>query len=453
MVARRGALLFFAVQAALLVALGVSATLVYAVVIARTVQPVWAGIDVVLIAGCVALIARFPSKLGFGTLGERRIVKLVALAAIALAAVLVAQLVFVDANGVWLDEGQYLATLREGAIRKSGMAPFNMRWLEPFLAGPLNVVPLEDANALKAVNFAALVVTAFYLSLLVVRLGMRLRLAALVPVFLLCSYLAVYAGKNRLVLDPFNYAMFVLLFHTLVHRAHWKYFPIVLLIASLNSEKAIYWLPVFAVVMLFRRVPWREAFGKTALYAAPTVLYLIAIGLYLRGSPTEGGEKFFENLYVMAFSWFGGVTNETVKANTFQALWFPFGAFTIYALLALVDCRRWVKAIALLLIPIFLQALIAHDTKRMVAYAFIVYLPLGMLYLSRALDELPRSIAVPLLVLIVIISVAQYYLFPTADRLGYALYYGRTIKLALAAAEITVTAALVYLHNAVFKPS
>ena len=447
----RRATLFAAVQVALLVAVGLFATLVYAIAIAGTFQYAWAAIDVALIAGCVAFVARFQALLGFDALGEHKLAKLAAFAALALAAVLGSQLIIVDANAVWLDESHYLATLREGTIVRDGMAPFNMRWLEPFLAGPLNVLALDDVEALKALNLASLVVTTFYLMLLVVRLGVRVRLAALVPVFLLCSYLAVYAGKNRLVLDPFNYAMFALLFHTLVQRTHWKYFPIVLLIASFNSEKAIYWLPIFAVVALFRGERIGPAIRRTLLYAAPTIVYLVAVAVYLKDSSTEGGDKYFQNLYVMAFAWFGGVSNEVVKINTFQVLWFPFGAFTIYTLLSLVYSERWVKAIALLLIPILVQTLIAHDTKRMVAYAFIVYLPLGMLYLERAYAELPRSLALPLFALLIIVPLAQYYLFPFAARTGYAVYKASTIRLVLAATEITITSALVFLHLTLYQ--
>src|SRR5687768_2378951 len=102
----------------------------------------------------------------------------------------------------------------------------------------------------------------------------------------------------------------------------------------------------------------------------------------------------------MSFTWLAPkITNETVALNNFQTLWFPFGAFTVYTLLGLTYCGRALKPFVLLLIPIFLQALIAHDTKRMIAYAFIVYLPFGFIYLSRAFRDLPRWLGIVLFAL------------------------------------------------------
>jgi len=56
-----------------------------------------------------------------------------------------------------------------------------------------------------------------------------------------------------------------------------------------------------------------------------------------------------------------------------------------------------------LLVPIVGQTLIAYDTERMVAYAFIVYIPLGAIYLSRALR------GNVLLALLVALAIAGHY--------------------------------------------
>lgn len=442
----RGAAAFAGLHAALLISVWLGGVVVYSLAFAAQRSNVWLGVDLVLVGSGVALVSRHWDKLAIRFCWRR----VLAIIVIALAAVTAVHLIIRDGSGVWLDESNYLRTVREGTIVRDGFAPFNLRWLAPFLAGAWNVIPVDDAVALKAVNFGAFVVTAAYLSLLLLRLGVQFGLAALAPIFLFCSYLGVYGAFNRLVVDAFNYASFVVLFHTLLRREHWRYFAIVLLVASFNSEKAIYWLPVFAVVALVRApLSWRharEVAWSTVRYGAPTLLYLVAIGLYLRGSQTEAGPTFVQNLHLMSFTWLAPrITNETVAANNFQILWFPFGAFTVYALLGLVYCKRALRPIALLLIPIFLQALIAHDTQRMVAYAFIVYLPFGFLYLARAFTDMPRWLGVSLFAIMVVLAVAEYYALPLRLAVPAGLF-----KMTLSAVEVVLTAGLIFVHLTFF---
>ena len=92
-----------------------------------------------------------------------------------------------------------------------------------------------------------------------------------------------------------------------------------------------------------------------------------------------------------------------------------------------------------------LQALIAHDTQRMVAYAFIVYLPFGLLYLSRALRDMPGALSVPLFVLMIALAIAQYYVLPLKPHVPINL-----AKLVLATTEIVVTFTLIFLHHTFF---
>jgi hypothetical protein len=444
---------FACVHAALLVASWLFAVQVYALAFATSVDALWIAIDALVIAAALAFVYRFRQHIGLGSLGDRKAIKLVALVVVATVCVIATHVLIADGNGVWLDESNYLATLRAGRILGDGIAPFNMRWLEPFLAGPLNVLPVRDMDALKAINFGAFVVTAVYLALLLVRLRVRYVHALAAPVFLLCSYLGVYGASNRLLVDPFNYAMFVVLFHVLLRREHWKYFPIALLVAALNSEKALYWLPVFAVTAVIQLDrPWTKRHlldaGLLVLrYGAPTIIYMIAIGFYLRGSHTEPSPMFTENLHRIAFTSLGAdIANETARLNNFQILWFPFGAFTVYALLGLTWAPRRLRAFVLLLIPIFLQALIAHDTERMVAYAFIVYLPFGYIYLATAFRDLPKLRGAIVFALLVLLAFAQYFLFPLADHLDWRLAHVNRMKLYLAAAEIILATGLVSLH-------
>ncbi len=450
-----------AVHAALLAAIWIAAIAFYALAFTETRQPGWLAIDAVLVAGCLALVRARWHLVGFSSLGAQKAVRIGAIAALALATVALSQYVIVDRNGVWLDETNYLATAREGRILRDGLYPFNMRWLEPFLAGPWNVLPLDDAEALKAINFGALVVTAVLLALLLVRLGVRFPHALAAPVFLLCSYLGVYAATNRLVLDPFNYAMFAVMFHALLRREHAWLFGVALLVASFNSEKAVYWIPVFAVIELARAEDrtwraWVAAAARTARYCGPAVAYLVAMRLYLLPSRTVS-DLFVENVALMSFTWHdAGITNPTVKHNSFHVLWFPFGTFTVYALLGFTLAARAVKPVLLLLVPVMASVFIATDTERMLAYAFIVYLPLGYLYLARALADLPPRLGATLFGLAVVMVLVQHYLQPALaplrDTYQLGLLGSRKLRLILSAAELPLVGLLVFVHHTFYRP-
>ncbi|MEJ7598258.1 MAG: hypothetical protein WKG01_10140 [Kofleriaceae bacterium] len=442
-----------AVHAVAIVTIWLLAIVIYALAFTRGPALGWVAIDGVLIAAGGWVLHTHRDALGFAVLGPRKLGKLLAIVAFSIGCVALVQLLIADRGGIWLDETNYLATLREGQIQRDGVFPFNLRWLEPMLAGPLNIFPASDAAALKAVNFGAFVVAAVYLVLLLLRLGVKLTIAFSAPVFLLCSYLGVYGASNRLVLDPFNYALFVIVFHTLIRREHAAYFAAALLVTACNSEKAVYWIPVFALVELVRGGGLIPAAKHTLKYCGPALLYLVAIRLYLWGSPSES-QLFLENLHVLGFSWHEPqIVDETVKLNRFQHLWFPFGGFTVYALLGFTTCARWLKPIMLLLVPVLLSTLIATDTQRMVAYAFIVYLPFGLLYLARAFGELPLRWSRVLFGLTIALAVAEFYLFPMVRRfrsyeLGAAVFEHRdAIQLALAALEVTLVGTIVFLHH------
>ncbi len=457
----REAALVAAVHAALFAAIWIAAVAVYALAFTGTRQPIWLAIDAVIVAACLGLVRARWHRVGFSSLGARKAVRIGVVAALALVCVALSQYAIADRNGVWLDETSYLVTLREGRIVRDGLFPFNLRWLEPFLAGPWNVLPLDDAEALKAINFGALVVTAVLLVLLLVRLGVPFGLALAAPVFLLCSYLGVYAARNRLVLDPFNYAMFAVLFHAVLRREHGWLFGLALLVAALNSEKAVYWIPVFGLVELARaeargRRARIAAAARTARVCGPAIAYLAAIRLYLLGSETVSG-VFVENLHLMGFSWLrSGIANEVVKPNSFQILWFPFGAFTVYALLGFLLAPRAHKPVALLILPIMASVLVANDTQRMIAYAFIVYLPFGYLYLARALADLPPRPAAALLGLAIALALAQHYLLPILeglrDRYQLGIFGPKRLKLVLSAVELLLVTGLVFVHHTFYRP-
>lgn len=428
-------------------------------------QPIWFVADLALLGGAAALVYRLRAALGFTALDASRLRKLAALtalAALSIAAVAASQLLIADRNGIWLDESQYLETLRRGELIRHGLAPFSLRWLVPFLAGRWNVLPVDGALALKAVNFAALALTCFYLMLLLIRLRVPLWLTALAPGFLLSSYLGTYAAGNRLVIDAFNYAMFVLLFHALVRPGHGRLFAALLLLASFNSEKAICWIPIYAAVALLRRPPpqrWTraalvEVSLETLRVGAPALLYLVAITLYAAPAHTELATC-GANLHLLSFtSLHVTVKGSCAQSTTFQMLWMPFGPFTVYALLAFAQvaraqATRWLAALPLLLVPVFLQVLAATDTERMVAYAFIVYLPLGFLYLTRAFAALPPWLGRTIAIAMVILAVAEQYLVPTI-RSHHLHVPVNVLRMSMSALEVVLVGALLYLHHVVF---
>ena len=459
-----------AVHTAVVVASWLFATVLYAVVVAKSRQLAWIAIDGAVIALCGWWIYIRRDALGFRSLGPRRGAKLLAIIAFATLCALIVQLVVRDLNGVWLDESNYLATVRAGHIIRDGRLPYNLRWLVPLLAGSWNVLPVDDADAVKAINFGAFAVTGAFLILLLVRLRIRLGLALAAPVFLLCSYLGVYGARNRLVLDAFNYALYVILFHLAMRREHRGLFGATLLVSAFNAEKAIYWVPVVFLVEALRGEPpspdrsrrqWWTLYRHPAVLhtvwcCGPTVLYILAIRLYLAPSVTEWN-LCFENIDVMSLSALRAeITNPMVKGNTFQALWLPFGAFTMYALLGFSLAERWMKPIVLLLIPIFIQNVIACDGERMMAYSFIVYLPFGYLYLARAFTDMPRALARTLFGLSVALAVLEHYLFLVGPHLRVAaithFITGNIglLKMILSATELALVGTIVFVHLTFF---
>ncbi len=432
------------------------AVIVYSWWFVKDREPLWFAVDGALVVAGFAVAFRREDLLGFRSLGENRRLKLVLITLFSTFCVWACQRIIRDWNMVALDESHYLLTLREKAIITDGLLPFNVRWLVPFLAGPLNILPVADAAAIKAINFGAFVLTAVGLILLFVRLRVPLWMALAAPVFLLGSYLGIYGSHNRLVLDPSNYAFYVLMFHCLLRRAHWPFFAIVLFVDALNAEKAIYWLPVFVFVELLRE-PWskqhlREV-AKLSLFAlGPSILYMGGLWLSLTSSRLEAN-LCFENLHLMSFSNLGGVITPNVDQNNFQTLWMPFGGFSLFALLGFaLDDRRELKPIGLLLIPIFIQAVIACDTDRMLAYSFIVYIPFGYLYLERAMRDIPRAIWVPAFVALVTVVLLVHFYLPAIDKWGYRPYFNLEVtKMTLSALQIAIVAGIVFVHFTLFR--
>ncbi|HEY4176377.1 MAG TPA: hypothetical protein VGM90_06080 [Kofleriaceae bacterium] len=447
-----------AVHAALFLALWLASIVFYAAVFATTpTQPLWFGVDVALIGGMLALVYVRREDVGFRSLGPDRFLRIAIISVVAIAAVWLCQRLIPDSNMVALDESNYLMTLREQRIIPDGLLPFNIRWLVPFFAGRWNMLPVADMEAVKAINFGAFVIATAGLMLLLVRLRVRFWLALTLPLFLLSSYFGTYGATNRLVLDPANYALYVLMFHCLLRDEHWPLFSITLFIDALNAEKAVYWIPLFVFVTLLRAgPPWTRgdliAIAKrTAICLAPTVIYFIVLWTHLKASRLEAN-LCFENLHLMSFSNLGGKITPNVQMNNFQTLWMPFGPFTIFALLGfIVNSPRWMKPIVLLLIPIFVQAVIACDTDRMLAYSFAVYLPFGYLYLEKFVADVPRALSIPLIGFVAFFVVFGQYVFPIARELHLKLFLGaQGLRMYISAGEILAVGTIVFVHFTFF---
>lgn len=437
-----------ALHVALAVAIWLAGTLVYVAKFIGFAQPAWFAIDAVVAAGCFGVAMWRWNDLGIRVVSRVQLVALVLLSVICVEQIMA---LVHDLHWMAMDETQYLATLREGTLRTHAFMPFNMRWLMPILAGPLNVIPANDEAALASLNAGALVVTSVYLALLVRRLGVRLSLAFIAPIILFSSFLGEFAGMDRLVLDPFNYAFGVLIFHAFLRREHARLLAVLLVIAGFNSEKTLYWIPVLGLAERFRGASIKDAVVYMLKVGGPFLVYLAALMFLLRHSTAPDNHSYVQHLHQMSPTWLDvQITKWPVPQKKFQFYWFPFGGFTVYALLGLRVAEKWLCAVALMLLPIYFQVMVAYDTERMVAYAYIVYLPFGFLLLEHAFRSFPRWLPYVLTVLLVALAFSQRWL----------VYYeiipamappSRLVKLVISTTEILLVASIAYLHLVVFR--
>lgn len=329
----------------------------------------WLAIDVAAAAVATGVAYALRASLAgvWGTDGWRR----AWLAALLCLVLVIVQQLLVHANPyVGSAETVYLQTLRAGTIIRTAPYPFSARWLEPFLAGPWNVLPTTDGDAIRAINAGGLVLAAFWLIALLRRYGVPYALAASAPLYVLGSYLGMYAGISRLLLDPVNYALFVALAHLLLRRRCDVLLAATLLVTAFNSEKVLYWFPVIALsTWTLTPGSWGQKLTssarRTLLVCAPVVVYFLILRAYL--TPSR----------VLNY-WLPG------KLHQWTNLVFPFGALTIFAIMGFVRSPR-MRPLAVLLVPIYASVLITTDTRRMVAYSFVVLTPLAFAYLARAL--------------------------------------------------------------------
>ncbi|MGE3766063.1 MAG: hypothetical protein AB7L94_27655 [Kofleriaceae bacterium] len=445
-----------ALHVALALAIWLLGTLVYVAKFVGFSQPGWFAIDAVVIVACVALVTWRWDELGIRVVSRLQLLAIIALSTYCSYKVLA---IVPDRHWMSMDETQYLATLREGTLRMDGpnaFMPFNMRWLLPILAGPLNVIPADDAQALAALNLGGMVVTAVYLTLLVRRLGVRFSLAFFTPIFLLSSFLGEFSSMDRLVVDPMNYAFFVLIFHAFLRREHSVQLAILLVVSGFNCEKTLYWIPVLFFAELFRRGRWTCADIKaSAIYmlkvGGPFLVYLALLLFLLRHTTAPNNDSFVQHLHQMSPTWIQvQITKWPVPESRFQLYWFPFGGFTVYTLLALRVAPKWLTTVALMLLPIYVQPLFAYDMERMVAYAFIVYLPLGFYFLEHAFRSFPRWLPPVLTVLLVAVAFSMRWLV-YLEIIPPVASPSRFVKLVMSSTEILLIASICYLHLVVFR--
>jgi hypothetical protein len=70
-------------------------------------------------------------------------------------------------------------------------------------------------------------------------------------------------------------------------------------------------------------------------------------------------------------------------SNPFHIGWYPFSILTLVFFAEFKFLPSVLKAISILILPIYFQLLIAGDLERMTAYAFIVLIPSTILWLNR----------------------------------------------------------------------
>ena len=352
-------------QASLSLALGLLATVAYSALFA-TLRVPWLAVDLAVIAAATGLAYALRSDL-IGVWGARAWRRAVLAGCWCLVIVLAQRLLVPDDGYIGSAERAYLDTLHAGRIIRDAPFPFSARWLAPLLAGSWNILPTTDADALKALNCGGLVLTAFWLIALLERYRVPDAVAAIAPLYVLGSYLGMYAGIDRLLLDPINYALFVALAHFLLRPGCELPLAATLMLTAFNTEKVVYWFPVIAVsAWLPTSGSWRERLTRslrtTLLACGAVIAYLVGLQLYL--TPSERLSYWIPENLVQ-------ITN----------LLFPFGALTLFAVAGFVRFRR-MRPIAVLLLPIYASVVIATDARRMVAYAFIVLAPLAFAYLG-----------------------------------------------------------------------
>lgn len=443
-----------AVIAIAIAALGLFAALLYCLVFTEPTRPLWLALDVALLVAAGYALHRWRDAFPLACLGQARLRRLLEIAVVATAVPLFSHWAIPHGADVGLDEGQYLELAQRGELIRQGLAPFALRWLVPFLAGRWSVLPVDEAGAIAALSFSGLVVAGALLGLLLARLGVRWSLCLTAPLALHGSYLGEYAAFNRALIDPFNYAMFAVLAHALLRREHRGWLAGLLLLSALNSEKAVIWIPAIFLAELAsepraRGRLWR-ALRSALVMSAPTVLYLAAITWYLAPARSEVTTCFelisklgFTDLHIPAVS--------DCSWPPFRTLWFPFGAFTIFAALGLAASPPRLRPLVLVLAAVLAQTLIATDTERMLAYSFIVVLPLGYVYLHDVLAALPRWLGVLLFAVVLLVLTSDHLLFPAIRRVNELLdtwripLRPRSFKLRLAVVEFLAVGTLLYL--------
>lgn len=439
---------------ALALALWFLGTLVYVGAFLGFRQPFWFSIDAAIVVACFGLVMWRWEELGIRVVTRLQLVAIIALTTYCSYKILA---IVPDAQWRSIDETQYLATLQAGTLRTDAPLPFSLRLLLPLLAGRFNMIPANGHHALAALNLGGMVITGVYLTLLVRRLGARYSLAIITPIILLSSFLGEFTGIDRLVVDPLNYAFYVLIFHAFLRREHGRVLMVLLVIAGVATEKTLYWIPVIGFAELFRRArPWSFADIKaSAIYmfkiGGPYLVYLAVTLFLVRHASAPENKSYIQHLHQMSPTWMWiPITKTPVAVARFQIYWFPFGGFTIYALLALRLAPKWLTTVALMLLPIFVQTLFAWDTERMMAYAFIIYIPLGMIFLEHAFASFPRWLPPILTVLLAALAFSQRWLVylhlipPEAPP-------ARFVRLVISTTEILLIATICYLALVVFR--
>jgi hypothetical protein len=290
------------------------------------------------------------------------------------------------------DEAWYVRMMRDG-ILSIDIVPYRFRWLTPLLIGRFNILPVEDLSGFTVLNFAALIVTSVVLIRILQELQVNRALALLVPFFVFHAYLGRYAAWNHYLTDPATYMFFALVLWCLLDRRRYRHLGWLLVLGCLNSEKAIYWLPIVLIVLL-KYYRLRNAMVRALAILGPAATaflvprLVLGHGLAANITPPQPSPANIALLISLPPSY----------------IYFPFGFLTIFFVIGFNRLPSVLKMSSLILLPIYAQVYVAGyrgDVDRMIAYAFIILIPASLYYVQTLFGAMPYELgvvtAIPLL--------------------------------------------------------
>src|SRR5215469_12584105 len=284
------------------------------------------------------------------------------------------------------DESQYVKMMLNGIFSSDTLPPYKFRWLTPLLTGSLNILPVKDLSGFTVLNFASLIMTSIVLVQILQELRVNKLLSLLVPVFLFNAYLGKYAAWNHYLTDPANYMFFSIYLWCLLDAKRYTHLSWLLMLGVLNSEKSIYWLPIILIILM-KTYHVKEAMLKALIILGPAAVVFLTPRLFLEEGPISNVTR----LQLSA----GNIP--LLISLPFSYIYFPFSFLTILFVLGFNRLPTVLKIASLILLPIYAQVLIAGyrgDVDRMIAYAFIIFVPASLYYVQKLFEAVRYDLGV-----------------------------------------------------------